>query len=161
MGPIAIDRTPVRDRNFDGELGVQVGQFEHLGHVGRLRLFFADGRLYRAVFTPSSPEDYFARVEGLAGALRPAPGEVWFDPSTRVHLLKGGRPGDEGVAWEDECIGEELANRFDRATALRGDFAAIADNFDVTRPPVVKDRAVLEPTRLVTARPRGRRGSTG
>lgn len=113
-GPISIDDAPQPARALVNELRVKLDRFEHLGHAGRLRLSFSDGRLYQAVFSPLSPADYFARVEGLAGASRPAPGEVWFDPSTRVHLLDGGGP-EQAVAWEDECIGEEVAIRVDHS----------------------------------------------
>ena len=99
-----------------GELRIQVAEFEHLGHSGRLQLAFFDGRLYQAVFTPSSPAAYFAKVGSLAGVHQPpADGELWFEPSTRVHVLHG--PAERGVAWEDECIGEEVANRLDDGTA--------------------------------------------
>jgi len=113
-GRISIDDASLPPRGLANELRVQLDRFEHLGHAGRLRLSFSNGRLYKAVFSPSSPADYFARVEGLAGASRPAPGEVWFDPSTRVHLLDGRGP-EQGVAWEDECIAEEVAIRVDHS----------------------------------------------
>jgi hypothetical protein len=113
-GPITVDVAPQPPRGLVKELRVQLDRFEHLGHAGRLQLSFADGRLYQAVFSTSSPADYLARVEALAGASRPAPGEVWFDPSTRVHLLDGSGSA-QGVAWEDECIGEEIAIRVDHS----------------------------------------------
>ena len=113
-GPITADLAPQPRRALVSELHVQLDRFEHLGHAGRLKLSFADGRLYQAVFSTSSPADYLARVEALAGASRPAPGEVWFDPSTRVHLLDGSGP-EQGVAWDDECIGEEVAIRVERS----------------------------------------------
>jgi hypothetical protein len=94
------------------ELWIEMEEFQHLGHRGRLRLAFANGRLYHARFSPSAPREYIAGVERLAGAIRPAAGEVWFDPSTRVHLVDVMEQG-LGVAWEDECIGEEVAIRKD------------------------------------------------
>jgi len=94
------------------ELSIELEEFHHLGHRGRLRLAFANGRLYQARFSPSAPREYLAGVERLAGAIRPAAGEVWFDPSTRVHLVDVMEQG-LGVAWEDECIGEEVAIRKD------------------------------------------------
>jgi len=95
-----------------GEVSVEIDQFQHLGHRGHLQLAFANGRLYQAVFSPSTPGEYFASVEVLTGAIRPAAGEVWFDPSTRVHLVLINGQG-RSVAWEDECIGEEIAVRRD------------------------------------------------
>jgi hypothetical protein len=98
------------------ELLIELDEFQDLGHRGRLRLAFANGRLYEAVFSPSAPGEYFAGVERLPGAVRPAIGEVWFDPSTRVHLVDIGGQG-RGVAWKDECIEEEVAIRKDHPRA--------------------------------------------
>ena len=88
-----------------GELSVEVDPFQDLGQRGHLLLAFANGRLYQAVFSPATPGEYLAGVEGLTGAVLPAPGEVWFDPSTRVHLVNVGGQGPR-VTWEDECIAE-------------------------------------------------------
>ena len=115
--PVSVVVDPVQSvRAVSGleELLVELDEFQHLGHRGRLRLAFANGRLYQAVFSPSAPREYLAGVEQLTGATRPAVGEVWFEPSTRVHLVDGSGEG-RGVAWEDECIQEEVAIRKERS----------------------------------------------
>ena len=114
--PVSVVVDPVQSvRAVPGleELLVELDEFQHLGHRGRLRLAFANGRQYRTVFSPSAPREYLAGVERLTGAARPAVGEVWFEPSTRVYLVDSSGE-DRGVAWEDECIGEEVAVRKDR-----------------------------------------------
>ncbi len=82
---------------------VDVGEIVDLGHRGRLRLVFYNGRLASALFTPDDASAYFAQVQGLEGAAMLPGGIVSLGSATRVTRLGLSKEGPV-IEWYDACL---------------------------------------------------------
>jgi hypothetical protein len=82
---------------------IDVGDIVDLGHRGRLRLVFYNGRLASALFTPNDASAYFAQVQGLEGAVMLPGGIVGLGSGTRVARLGLSKEGTV-VEWYDACL---------------------------------------------------------
>jgi len=82
---------------------VDVGEIVDLGHRGRLRLVFYNGRLASALFTPDDASAYFAQVQGLEGAAMLPGGIVSLGSATRVTRLGLSSEGPV-IEWYDACL---------------------------------------------------------